>query len=344
MFHASLVNEPFGDPGVYLELRYQRAALLFDLGDLHALPPRKLLKIGHVFISHTHMDHFIGFDQLLRVSLGRNSQIRLFGPPGIIRNVENRIGSYTWNLVHNYRSDFSLSVTEMAEDGSLRSRRYPCRTAFAPEGDDREAGRDGLIAEERFFFVRSVWLDHQTPSLAFRWEERRRINIKKSALEGMGLPPGPWLLTLKEMVLAGLPDGTPVRAWWKGEGGLPVERQVSLGELRERVVLVTPGRRIAYVTDALFSERNAERIVELAAAAEILFIEAPFLERDRRQAGQKYHLTARQAGILARRAGVKRLQLFHFSPKYRGAGDRLRAEALAAFNGDKGQGSAGEGE
>ena len=25
-----------------------------------ALPPRKLLRISHVFVSHTHMDHFAG--------------------------------------------------------------------------------------------------------------------------------------------------------------------------------------------------------------------------------------------------------------------------------------------
>jgi len=44
-------------------------------------------------------------------------------------------------------------------------------------------------------------------------------------------------------------------------------------------------------------------------------------------------LTAHQAGALARRAGAKRISLFHFSPKYKGAGDLLLEEAMAAFNG-----------
>ena len=92
MFSASLINDPFGDPGVYIEFKYRNDALLFDLGDLHLLPPRKLLKISHIFVSHTHMDHFIGFDHLLRICLGRDRHISLFGPPGFHKHVENKIG------------------------------------------------------------------------------------------------------------------------------------------------------------------------------------------------------------------------------------------------------------
>jgi len=70
MFNARLVNDPFGDPALYLDLRYRREALLFDLGDIQELAPRMILKIDHIFVTHTHMDHFIGFDHLLRICLG----------------------------------------------------------------------------------------------------------------------------------------------------------------------------------------------------------------------------------------------------------------------------------
>ena len=40
-FDPHLVNAPFGDPGVYVDLVFERRALLFDLGELSPLPPRK---------------------------------------------------------------------------------------------------------------------------------------------------------------------------------------------------------------------------------------------------------------------------------------------------------------
>jgi len=87
------------------------------------------------------------------------------------------------------------------------------------------------------------------------------------------------------------------------------------------------------VTDALYSEENVRRIIELSAGSEVMFIEAPFLHEDADAAARKYHLTARQAGMLARQAGAKRMVLFHFSPKYKTDRDLLRREAMSAFQG-----------
>ncbi len=87
LFLPQLVNDPFGDPGLYVEYLFEKRSFLFDLGDLRALAPRKILRISDIFVSHTHMDHFVGFDQLLRISLGREKNLRLFGPPGFVAQV-----------------------------------------------------------------------------------------------------------------------------------------------------------------------------------------------------------------------------------------------------------------
>ena len=73
--HPTLVNGRIGDPALYLETLFERRAILFDLGDLSNLPTRKLQRLEHVFVSHAHIDHFIGFDRLLRVLVGREKSL-----------------------------------------------------------------------------------------------------------------------------------------------------------------------------------------------------------------------------------------------------------------------------
>jgi hypothetical protein len=63
-----LVNGRFGDPVLYVETLFEKCAILFDLSNL---PPRKVQSLEHVFVSHAHINQFIGFDRLLRLLVGR---------------------------------------------------------------------------------------------------------------------------------------------------------------------------------------------------------------------------------------------------------------------------------
>ncbi len=103
-FLPRLVNSPFDDPALFIPFRHENRALLFDLGDIAALSARDILKITHIFVTHTHMDHFVGFDRVLRLMLGRDKQLGLYGPQGFLANLSGKLAGYCWNLVGNYRT------------------------------------------------------------------------------------------------------------------------------------------------------------------------------------------------------------------------------------------------
>jgi ribonuclease BN (tRNA processing enzyme) len=56
---------------------------------------RQLLRVTHCFVSHTHMDHFAGFDRLLRVCLHRPTPLHLIGPTGFADHVKHKLKAYT---------------------------------------------------------------------------------------------------------------------------------------------------------------------------------------------------------------------------------------------------------
>jgi ribonuclease Z len=85
--------------------------MLFDLGRLDRLSVREILKLSDVFVSHTHIDHFIGFDHLLSSALHREQDLQLFGPNGFMENVRGKLAGYAWNLIRDY--PFTLVVHEV---------------------------------------------------------------------------------------------------------------------------------------------------------------------------------------------------------------------------------------
>lgn len=327
-FHPRLINGPFEDPGLFVPFVFEKRALLFDIGDTQSLDPRDVLKISHIFVSHTHIDHFIGFDRLLRLFLGRDKTLHLYGPAGIHRNVEGKLAGYSWNLVQNYENRFILHVSEVASSG-IDTRTYHCRDRFIPKDLPVTAPFTGKILEETSLSVSAEILDHDIPCLGFSLTERFHVNIMKDRLAALGLPVGPWLGLFKKALFE---DRDP-----KTEVDIPVEgspdtRRYRLGELASKIALITPGQKITYITDAACTPSNREKILQLAADADQLFIEAAFLSADRGKARKKRHLTARQAGEFAGEARAKQFTVFHFSPRYTDREQALIDEATAAYH------------
>ena len=323
-----LINGVFDDPGLFIPFAFQNRAFIFDLGDIHSLPARELHKVSHVFITHTHMDHFIGFDRMLRLFLGRNRDLYLFGPRNFIKNIEGRLAGYTWNLVENYTARLTIHATEV-RPGILVTKRFCCHNRFQTDPDVSTQPFSGQLLTEPSLVVRAAILDHGIPSLAFTLEERFHVNIMKEKVVEMGLKIGPWLKRFKQALYDEIPADSAFHIDPESCPGCGFE--VTLGELAGRIARISAGQKITYVTDVGFTPSNQEKIIELADRADHLFIEAAFLHKDRATARDKYHLTARQAGEIAAKARVKRFTLFHFSPRYNGQESLFEAEAGSAY-------------
>jgi ribonuclease Z len=323
LVQPSLVNEPFSDPGLFIDFRFGRRAVLFDLGDLTPLSPRQLLRVTHCFVSHTHMDHFAGFDRLLRICLHRETPLHLIGPEGFADRVEHKLRAYTLNLLGEDSVDFTIIASEFGGVGFDRVCEFRAREAFRRREQTTVRLAPGLLLDEEEFWVEGAVLDHGIPCLAFALEEKLRVNVWREGLRRLGLPVGPWLREAKAAVRLGAPDHTEI--------GVSDGLTISLGDLRQHALRTARGQKVAYVVDLAYEKLNVEKVVALAREANQLFIEAPFLDVDADIAAERRHLTARQAGHIAKQAGVGRLIPFHFSARYRDRADELMREAEEAF-------------
>ncbi|HYB50368.1 MAG TPA: MBL fold metallo-hydrolase [Burkholderiaceae bacterium] len=332
LFETRLVNGAFGDPGLYVDFRDERRALLFDLGDIAALPPRKLMRLSQVFVTHAHMDHFAGFDHLLRVVLGRKEAIALFGGPQFIAQVEHKLCAYSWNVVQRYEIELTIDVHEIGADARCERARFSSRNGFARAALAPLQCHEDVLHEEAIFRVRARFVDHGIPCLAYLIEEKARVKVDKERLLALGVSTGAWLRELKQAIITGAPDAMPILVQWRDrQGDHAMARTV--GELRHLVLDIVPGQRVGYVTDLRYTDSNVQALESLLGGVDVLYIESVFLEQDAAQAARKNHLTAQQAGRIARAVGAKALVPFHFSPRYEGRETALIAQALAAWSG-----------
>jgi ribonuclease Z len=316
-FHHKPVNGPFEDPCLYVRLLREKRALMFDAGTIGRLSLGDILKITDIFITHTHIDHFIGFDTILRGLLRRPQHLNVFGPTNIIECIEGKLKGYTWNLIEEY--PLRLEVFSIDGDVMRHSSFYAERRFERLDREDKPFS--GIVLQDASFKVKAVSLRHDIQCLGFSLEEDFHINIDKAALLDMGLPVGPWLSELKRAIRENAPEDKEFVVSGK---------TYTFKELRG-IAKITKGQKISYVMDVAPDDENIKKILELIQDSDTFYCEAYFLDADRERAVERNHLTAKLVGKIAREGGVKNLVPMHFSPKYRNSPVSPEEEAMEEF-------------
>lgn len=151
-----------------------------------------------------------------------------------------------------------------------------------------------VVYESKGYRVKAFPLNHTKVCVGYAMEEEDRPGIfhPQKALD-LGVPQGPLWARLQGGEALTLEDGTSV-----------APSQV-MGEPR-------PGRKFSFVTDTLYQENIAAEVAD----SDLLMCEGMFGADLEESAREKKHLTAQQAGRIALKAGVKKMGLLHYSPRY----------------------------
>jgi ribonuclease Z len=156
------------------------------------------------------------------------------------------------------------------------------------------AVRPGVIYEDSEFTVSCGQLHHRIPAFGYRVTEKDRagrFDIEKA--KALQIPEGPIYGQLKRGETVTLEDG----------------RVINGAELCGPTEM---GRKFAYCTDTVF----CDGAVKLATDADVLIHEATFAHQDADMAFQRLHSTTTMAAQTALAAGVRKLIMTHFSPRY----------------------------
>ncbi len=317
VLQAKLINGVFGDPLLELHLRGFRSRILFDLGDAGLLSRRVLHKVSDVFITHAHFDHVCGFLDMLRARMtGRYPPLRIYGPPGITAHIQSAVGSIDWDRIGDDGPELHI-----ADVGHKTLSWTYCKVGKDVQHRTAEPIEGNVLVRTPDYCVRHCVLDHGIPVLAFSLELAPRFSIRKENLLGTGLTPGPWLKALKQALDEGREDAQIV---------LPDGALADVAQLRQLLVDLVPGKKLAYATDFADTPINRRALVALADQADLFFCESTFVNEDQDQAAETCHLTAKACGEIAAAAGVKRLVPFHFSKRYTGASHRVYEQIVTS--------------
>ena len=326
------VNDYQNDPCLYVLNNQTGRAFVFDLGEITTLSSKMLLKVDTVFITHAHMDHLIGFDDLLRINIPCFKLRTLIGPEGISERIYHRIMSYSWNLLE--KDQLQFLVKEIRSTG-IKSFLISNTNGFIPQPveDRKETSIDDtcVLTMDNKDKVYSLILDHGIESIGYLYQTASGFKVDSSKVDEIGAVCSKWVSELISKV-----EQAQFNDWIQVELKDGGSSRFRVDELYHKILEVVPSRSFGYITDFYFSESNIKKLISKFYGIDMLFCESTFMDEDYKKAHLKKHLTTYQAALIGAYLRVEDMRIFHFSKSYpnsemiisefRGFFDRYRKE------------------
>ncbi|MEK6800338.1 MAG: ribonuclease Z [Nanoarchaeota archaeon] len=158
--------------------------------------------------------------------------------------------------------------------------------------------------------IESEKMDHDIPSLAYSFEVKDQIRLNKKSLKKLKLPNSPLLGELK-----------------KGKDIVFESKKIKASS----VTYKEKGKKISIILDTA-PNSNA---IKLAKNSDIVICESTYSKEDKAQALEHKHMTAEDAGLLAKKAKIKSLILTHISERYQHNESKILNEAKKLFKNTK---------
>nr|MBN1229054.1 MBL fold metallo-hydrolase [Anaerolineae bacterium] len=169
--------------------------------------------------------------------------------------------------------------------------------------------KPGVLMQDKNFVLSAFPVEHRGPDcFGFTFEGKSRRPFLSVQAEELGVPQGPE----RRLLVSGQPVTLP-------DGRIIYPDEV-LGD-------PIPGEKLCITGDV----SNTDKLVKYVMGADVLVTESTYIDADAELARRYGHLTAKKAGDLAQRAGVRNLLLTHVSRRYKERD--IAAEAEAAFPG-----------
>lgn len=297
MFTAEIKSRIGEDISILIKPENYSYNFICECGDASDLTVKDCQNTEAIFISHTHIDHFINFDTILRHQIGIQRRVVICGPTGITQQVQSKLKGYQWNLIAE--DAIVYEVREIQNEGKIT-----CSEIKPPfwniEPIDKEL--DCLYQNEKCT-VEFVLLDHKTPSVAYLFKEHDTLKIDLGKAQFKG---GAWVNALKNAYTNHEDDAQ-----------ITIAAVTYLAKELYYLLDLKKGHQLGVIMDHAANTANHDLIYSMFKDCDTVYIESFYKAEDQEQAQQNYHSYSIESARIMKKCQVKNAIPVHFSRRYK---------------------------